>query len=208
MNEALEKYAGTEIVKQISGHMYPLDIKPDNRASFLPMATSWGWGSWKRAWDMYDPLADGYQLLKKDNVLSEHFDLNGAYPYSQMLINQMESTNINSWAIKWWWTIFRNNGLTLFPDSSLVQNIGFDEMGTHTVGENPYYLKNFDVDYSIDKYPEKILPDLQKFELLKRYLKRDQKAMVILVKDNPVFISSFMNKIKNKCLKYFKRGRR
>ena len=96
------------------------------------MATSWGWATWKRAWDKFDPLANGYQKLRHHHTLVRQFDLNGSYPYTKMLFQQMENRTIDSWAIRWWWCMFKEKGLTLFPDSSLVKNIGYDLEGTHT----------------------------------------------------------------------------
>lgn len=41
------------------------------------------------------------------------------------------SGKLDSWGIRWSWSVFRNNGLTLMPPRSLVRNIGFDGTATH-----------------------------------------------------------------------------
>ena len=41
------------------------------------------------------------------------------------------ANKIDSWAIYWYLTVFRHNGLTLYTKKKLVMNIGFDGSGTH-----------------------------------------------------------------------------
>ena len=155
MNEALVKYQNNDIVMQISGHQFPLKYyKYKNEAFFMPFTTSWGWATWKRAWDKFDVKASGYKEIKANVNIKQKFDLNNSYPYSKMLINQMEAKKIDSWAIRWWWSVFKSNGIVLFPDKSLVKNIGFDNEGTHTKNKNPFEIIDFDLNYEIFNFPE------------------------------------------------------
>jgi hypothetical protein len=39
--------------------------------------------------------------------------------------------HIDSWAIRWYWSVFRKNGLPLFPACSLVIHEGMDSYATH-----------------------------------------------------------------------------
>jgi hypothetical protein len=50
-----------------------------------------------------------------------------------MLEQQMNGKR-DSWAIRWYWSVFKENGLVLFPPLSLVRNNGFDGSGTHGRG--------------------------------------------------------------------------
>jgi len=47
-----------------------------------------------------------------------------------MLERQMKG-EVDSWAIRWYWTSFNAGGLTLFPPRSLVMNEGADSNATH-----------------------------------------------------------------------------
>ncbi|MCI0663326.1 MAG: glycosyltransferase, partial [Acidobacteria bacterium] len=49
MNAALDRYAGDETVYQVSGYAFPVNHSGSDKAKFLPVTTSWGWGTWKRA---------------------------------------------------------------------------------------------------------------------------------------------------------------
>ena len=99
MNSALLRYAGDDRVAQISGHQFPIGL-PGGSCGFLPAATSWGWGTWQRAWAGFDEQPDVLPL--RDCFVRWAFDQQGAYPYSAMLLNQMDG-RADSWAIRWNW---------------------------------------------------------------------------------------------------------
>lgn len=172
MNEALNKYKNEDLVMQISGHMFPIKIKATARAILLPFTTSWGWGTWQKSWRYFDPIAEGYEVLKENKLLSYKFDLDGSYPYTEMLIEQMEQNSLNSWAIRWWWTVFKKSGLVVFPDKSLIKNIGFDGSGVHSGSNDIYKDLKWVNNYKIIKFPELIDIDVKKYLLLKSYFAR------------------------------------
>ncbi len=134
MNQALDRYADDESVFQVSGYMFDVpELKASATALFLPFTVSWGWATWKRAWDQFDPQATGWEALRTDKVLRRRFNLDGIYDYATMLMRQMAGLR-DSWAVRWYWTVFKANGLVLFPPVSLVNNTGFDGSGTHGRG--------------------------------------------------------------------------
>ena len=52
LNRALQQYEDEPRVMQVSGHMFDVpELRHVDEAFFLPMTTSWGWATWKRAWD-------------------------------------------------------------------------------------------------------------------------------------------------------------
>jgi hypothetical protein len=139
MNAALERYECEDRVMQVSAHMFDVpEFDGREGAMFLPITTSWGWATWQRAWAHFDPDATGWRRLQTDKALRVRFDLDGAYDYSGMLESQMSGQR-DSWAIRWYWSVFQANGLTLFPPRTLVRNTGQDGSGTHGGG----VLRNF-----------------------------------------------------------------
>jgi len=131
MNQALDTYVADSQVVQISGHMFPVEFPPSQTdCVFLPFNTSWGWATWQRSWQHFDPDMRGYAELKSNSRKQHKFNLNGSYNYFSMLELQING-KIDSWAIRWYLSTFMLDGLTLFPKKSLVTNIGFDGSGTH-----------------------------------------------------------------------------
>lgn len=131
MNAALEKYRDVPQVMQVSAYMFPIPEFADKKETlFLPNIASWGWATWDRAWKNFDAEAMGWESLLDSKDLRYHFNVEGAYDYSDMLLRQM-SGEIDSWAIRWNWSVFRHRALVSYPPRSLVRNAGFDGSGTH-----------------------------------------------------------------------------
>jgi hypothetical protein len=131
INSGLEQFQFEDRIMQVSGHMFDVPEFKDKRDGiFLPFITSWGWGTWKRAWTHFDASCAGWESIKDNRNLRYSFDLDGTYDYSIALEQQM-SGEINSWAVRWYWSVFKLNGYCLFPSNSYVNNIGFDDTATH-----------------------------------------------------------------------------
>lgn len=129
MNEALEMYEAEERVVSIHGYVPPV-TKPFPETFFIRGADCWGWATWKRGWDLFDPDGQRLHRFLKENRLTREFDFGGAFSYTKMLRDQVKGRN-DSWAIRWYASAFLKNRLTLYPGVSLVQNIGLDSSGTH-----------------------------------------------------------------------------
>jgi hypothetical protein len=129
MNDGLETYANTQRVVSIHGYLLPVE-KQLPETFFRRGADCWGWGTWRRGWDCFNP--NGQYLLDelKKRRLTHKFDLDGAYPFTEMLEGQIAGKS-NSWAIRWHASAFLADKLTLYPGRSLVSNIGHDNSGTH-----------------------------------------------------------------------------
>lgn len=150
MNTALERYQAEDRVMQVSGHIFPVRVHDETDAVFLPMTTSWGWATWARAWKHFDPKSTGYAHLKGDAELRKRFNLDGAYDYFSMLEAQLAG-RVDSWAVRWYLSVFLREGLVLFPRTSLVENTGFDGSGTHTSGPAAEPLS---MEFKVAAYPE------------------------------------------------------
>lgn len=127
---ALEKYKRCPDVYQISG--FSLKIRPPQRNTcyFLPSVSTWGWATWRRAWESFSVEAIRREWPKPSFLQRQAFDFFGAYSYSQMLESSLAGRN-SSWGVLWNWHVFKNRGLVLYPPQSLVYNSGFDGSGVH-----------------------------------------------------------------------------
>lgn len=165
MNDALTFYCNDEKVISIHGYMYPLKEKlPET--FFLKGADCWGWATWKRGWNHFEP--DGKKLLtelRNKNLLDE-FDWGGALNNVRMLKNFINGRN-DSWAIRWHASAFLLNKLTLYPGKSLVNNIGADGLGTNVKKTNIYNTTLASGSIEINSIPPE--ENLYVKELLKIY---------------------------------------
>jgi len=165
MNDALDLYENDEAVASIHGYIYPVKGElPET--FFIKGADCWGWGTWKRAWSIFEP--DGKKLLNqlRKSKLTREFDFGGTYPYTRMLESQILGLN-NSWAIRWYASAFLSKKLTLYPGSSLVKNIGMDATGVHSKKTGEYDSNLYNHPVSIAK--QKITEDVYARKLMAAY---------------------------------------
>jgi hypothetical protein len=171
MNDSLGIYEGEERVKQITGYMFDGVLNSDTDALFLPFTSSWGWATWSRAWRQFDPRMMAYEVLKKDSKLRKRFNLDGAYNFYTMLKNQ-RTGRVDSWAIRWYLSVFMAEGLTLYPMKTLVGNIGWDGSGIHCGTNNSNEGDRIDPGFAVLTYPADIkvspLYEIVKYRLRKR----------------------------------------
>ena len=180
MNNALDMYENDDRVISIHGYSYPIEGLPET--FFLKATGCWGWATWKRGWDLFEP--DGTQLLadlkKKKKI--DKFNFYGSFNYSKMLKDQISGAN-DSWAVRWYASAFLQDKLTLHPGRTLVFNIGFDGDGTHCGTHSRYdsCISNEKVRVGVEEVKEnaRVFSDWQ----------------VFFNETKPSFVSRVLNKI-------------
>ena len=183
MNKLLDIYKNDKKVYSITGYNFPptlMKIPKDYSYDiyFSPRAGSWSWATWKDRWDKADWKIKDYNKFKKSKKMQNQFN-NGGDDMSQMLIKQAEG-KIDSWAIRWCYSLFKNNGLCIYPIKSYVNNIGLDGSGIHC-GKSKSYCQNQLNKKLLEKLPDKITLNEQVMKEFSR-----------------VFSRSFFNRIKRK----------
>lgn len=129
MNDALNLYEQEDKVMHIGSYLpYTNSHKKLPNTFFSRFMSCWGWATWKASWQIANLDArELYEQLKNPKVRYE-FNLEGVLNFHEQLENNINSS-INTWAIKWFASIFLCNGLCLYPSHSLSKNIGFDGTG-------------------------------------------------------------------------------
>lgn len=165
-NDALERYQQKDQVMQISGYGYPVkDLESLPETFFFRVANSWGWATWERAWNHFNP--DIYDLTDDFTAEQIHqFSIEGKENFWKQ-VQEFKAGKINSWAIRWYASVFKNNGLVLYPRNSLTQNIGNDGSGTHTAAETTYQVVL--ATEKITKFPQEIQEHTQAYEAIKYF---------------------------------------
>ena len=178
MNDALRVYEDDEDVISIHGYVYPVK-GPLPETFFLRGADCWGWATWKRGWDIFEP--DGGKLMRdlRRKELRRRFDFNGAYPYTRMLEEQIAEKN-SSWAIRWYASALSQGKLTLYPGRSLVQNIGTDGSGTHCANTGFFTTNAATMPIELARIPVK--ESGRAFEEFGRYLRSQRSGPVARVR--------------------------
>ena len=131
MNEALNLYKDNHNVFSISGHnhRFHMPLGYTKEIYLAPRIDSWGWATWNDRWSLADWNMCNYNELFSDKKAQERFCIGGKDKLD-LLKMQMDG-KIDSWAIRWDYTMFLNKSFCLKPYRSLINNIGCDGSGTH-----------------------------------------------------------------------------
>ena len=150
MNDALNKYQNNTQIFSISGYTFPIQIPADYHLDVFisPRASSWGWATWQDRWEKADWQVSDYQYFTNNNTLKQQFNQSGGYDLSLMLKKQMLG-KVNSWAIRWTYTHFKNQAFCLYPLKSKIHNIGADKSGTHTPKTQKYAVELSESSYQL-----------------------------------------------------------
>jgi len=183
MLQSLDRYADDELVAQVAGFTFPItDASLQNDAFFLPATSSWGWATWQRAWKLFSwETESALQILDADPQLMRRFDMDGSFPCSDML-RLAANGKVDSWAIRWYWSVFQVGKLIIYPRRSLVWQNGFDETATHTTSaawtgmqaasKNDFLKEQWRNPIS---FPDTTQTDQVVFAKLKKFFRREEK---------------------------------
>lgn len=175
MLQSLDRYVDDERIAQVAGFTFPINTPEKPDAFFLPLTTSWGWSTWQRAWNLFSWDTDyALETLTADPQLQARFNLDGAYPYADM-IRLAAKSQLDSWAVRWYWHTFSANKLTLYPRRSLVWQNGFDLAATNTTGiwtdlQKPSHELLGQPWHTPILFPDRVQTDVVTFEKLKNFL--------------------------------------
>ena len=113
--------------------------------------TIWGWGTWKRAWNLYD--VDMKQWGTKDSIeyFKSKYYSTYIWQHFKNTFDSLKSDYIDTWDIQWVFTCLYNHGLCLTPKVNLISNIGVE--GTHGNGvTDSHFIKQDKLD--VKEYSE------------------------------------------------------
>lgn len=178
MNDALDCYREDEKVFHISGFMYPHKHSlPETFFFNVPLC--WGWATWQRAWKYYnnDPL-ELFKEIDKKKLWTKFNKFGGNYLESQLTRNIAGS--LKSWFVKWHASVLLEDGFTLFPGKSMVQNIGFDNSGVNNGSTNLFQHKELKT--HTDVHPINLIEDSTAIQIIENFYY--PKAKVIIPKNN------------------------
>ncbi len=130
LEAALDKYADNPRVTGVSGYGVPQPETVKQRypydAWFFPRISSWGWATWKRAWQRFDPNLP--KLV--DEAARANLDLTmGGTDLVRNLQHALDGRDI--WTMNWMIRLMLDGGVFLYPVESQVRNVGMDGTGLH-----------------------------------------------------------------------------
>ena len=172
INDGLNLYENDDKVCSINGWFFPKKNSLQD-TFFLMNHTSWAWGTWKRAWDKFNPDTDYLIREIKKRKMIKKFNLNNCFDYFGMLERRNKKLN-ESHAIVWKASTFVNKMLSLYPSNSFVQNIGFDATGTHYTKYDKLHGHNVLIEKKITNKKIKVEEKIDAIRFLEKYYRNNK----------------------------------
>ncbi|GAB3693509.1 hemolytic protein HlpA [Spirosoma flavus] len=152
--ELLDRYKSDTSVSMICGTNPAVDWK-FSTASYLfsHMGFSWGWATWRRAWNNFDYVASGWATAAGKERVRKHVTNDALFNHlSREFDYYFKEVRNDVWDFQWFFARLYHGSYTLVPTVNLIANIGFDEHSTHTFDVNSNYAH---LPFSTLKWPLK-----------------------------------------------------
>ena len=131
--ELLKRYRFNNEIWSISGtNFQDGQWRGDGSYYFSKYFQCWGWATWRDRWQNMDSDLDGWKEYKENTFNNTFFNNKEKRYWSNIFNTLLYENKPDSWAYRWAFTCFKNQGLTIIPNKNLVQNIGFDTEATNT----------------------------------------------------------------------------
>ncbi|WP_339787953.1 TylF/MycF/NovP-related O-methyltransferase [uncultured Imperialibacter sp.] len=127
--ELLLHFKDDDSVMHISGNNFQNGRqRGDGSYYFSKYSHSWGWATWSNAWRNFEKEID-LAWLKKH--LQGHFSRDERKYWNQVAEGLL-TKRYDAWDYQWMFSIWKNLGVCILPNTNLVNNIGFGRDATHT----------------------------------------------------------------------------
>jgi hypothetical protein len=179
--ELLQRYADNHTIMQIAGYnLFSGMFRPDLDYYFSLFGWSWGWATWRRAWQKYDITMQSWPAFKQAGYHT-------SYPIGRhrtRIFDKTHAGEINTWDYQWAYAMAVCNGLSAVPAYSLTSNIGFSG-GTHF--KKDLFARRFDTPVrppeSPLRHPQFIYPET-----------KYDRALNTRFKQHTVYLKRLLNK--------------
>lgn len=137
MHKCLNKYKDNKKVLGVTGYTVPLGTATRGYpwdVYFFPRIGSWGWGTWRRAWKLYErDFKAAYEKAKRKNI-----DLRQGGNDFPAILQATIKGRLDAWTPGWVMAAYLNRMVFAYPTVSHVQNIGWDGSGRHCAKSTMY----------------------------------------------------------------------
>jgi hypothetical protein len=169
--ELLDQYKNDSRIMAISGNNFQLGKKRSEYSYYFSrFSHAWGWATWGRAWKYYDDKMSLWPYFRDNELLRDIFPKKKDRRVWDNYFKYVYKDKVDSWAFRWLFSCWTQNGLTILPNVNLVTNIGFESDATHTRNKNdkraliPLESMSFPL-----RHPPFLIRDIEADEFTQKY---------------------------------------
>jgi hypothetical protein len=135
--ELLKRYRDDERIMSISGTNQRFDkLRTQDSYYFSRYNHIWGWATWRRAWQYYDPQMKLWPRIREEGWLKDIFKEPRLVKFWERNFELASVETWNTWDWQWLFACWVQSGLSILPRVNLISNIGFGENATTTMDIN------------------------------------------------------------------------
>jgi len=129
--------------------------------TFIRLPLIWGWASWRRAWEGYDPFLQEWPKLREEGFLQQALaDNPSLLTLFQRQLDFLQAGQLDTWDIQWGFLLLRKKQLTVVPARNMIRNLGIAHpLGLHTRKKRPWLNLPLEP-WQEGEPPPALLPDL------------------------------------------------
>jgi len=169
MLKCLNKFENNKQIMSVCGYQLPFFKKKNNTVEniILKRFIPWGWGTWRDRWKKYNK---NLKSIKKEILNSKKKVILPLEIRNYLKNKNLLDNNEDIWSINWTCVHYLNNSLCVYPDISLVRNIGFDGSGIHCDITDAFTVNNYDKNLSKVIIKNKVLEEKKLNKKIEKYL--------------------------------------
>jgi hypothetical protein len=168
--ELLERYRYDQRIMSISGNNDHFFQKRTEDSYYFSLYNScWGWATWRRAWQYYDFEMKLWSEIRAEDFLLDILVNKQAARFWTKIFQSVYDGGLNTWAYRWKFACWIQNGLSIKPTVNLISNIGFGEEATHTKTrkDNRANLSSEMIAFPL-KHPSFVIRDIKAEKFMQR----------------------------------------
>lgn len=157
--ELLVRYKDDYRIGMIDAANYRQNISIPYSYGFSRYKSTNGWATWKRAWKLMDLNMDWRGSAYEDSIIKNMGYKAKDVRYWKYRMKAVDYNDVSAWDWQWYFTMAAHNMLGIYPQCSLITNIGFGAEATHTSQGNipSCYISHKDIEFPLN-HPQYVVP--------------------------------------------------
>lgn len=185
--ELLDKYENDLRINMICGMNHMDEVNLDYDYYFSKRGTIWGWATWKRTIDLWDPLYSFLQDPYTTNLLKEQGELTPSILETYRMHIKSNREHYEDFVFS---TRMLQSQFCIIPSKNLISNIGIATTSTHTVSSlehmppkfrHLYFKKTYEYTFPL-KHPKYVVEDVLLTKQMSKTLEYGIKERIFMYK--------------------------